>query len=309
MLKEALKKKPYSFVWQRLRSGSPSQRATWCSLALHLGLMCVSLSIGLMQKLRAWLCPQKPPLHVFSLESLPTGGTVGLAHSPHLESQPASLALSQKPLSTKPISKKKPLASIQFQPLPKPENASVVTSDNVPLATAKKTKAQLKTKVPKQAEATAKPKPPAPAKSKTPPKLSYEAFLKSQSKHPPSVAPAKSQSLDSAKLRQALHSSTLSQAQALRSGKGDLLGTYIGQMKALIDTVWKKPSGLKGGIEALVEFEVDAQGVVTRYAILKRSQHDLFDASIEAAFQQGLVLPPPPAGKQVFQLLFKSIDQ
>ncbi len=286
MLKEALQKKPYRFVWQRLRSGSPSQRALKLSLALHLGILGISLSLGLIQELRAWLKPKPGPLHIFSLESLPTGDTVGLAHSPHLESQPAS-----RPLSQKPISKKKQVASIQFQPLPKPKT--------VPLAPAK---------TPKQVTSSTKPQPSAPAKSKTPPQLSYEEFLKSQAKPPPSGASVKSHSLDPAKLRQALQSSALSQAQALTSGKGDALGTYISQMKAVIDTVWNKPSGLKGGIEALVEFEVDTQGTVTRYTILKRSQHDLFDASIEAAFQQGWVLPPPPAGRQVFQLLFKSLD-
>ncbi len=286
MLKEALKKKPYRFALQGLWSGSPSQKALKLSLALHLGVIGISLSLGLIQELRAWFKPKQGPLHIFSLESLPTGDTLGLAHSPPLESQPAS-----RPLSQKTISKKKLRASIQFQPLPKPKT--------VPLVPAK---------TPQQVASSTKPKPAEPAKAKNLPQLSYEEFLKSQAKPPPAGASVKSHSLDPAKLTQALQSSALSQAQALNAGKGDALGTYINQMKAVIDTVWNKPSGLKGGIEALVEFEVDTQGTVTRYTLLKRSHHDLFDASIEAAFQLGLVLPPPPAGRQVFQLLFKSLD-
>ncbi len=285
MLKEGLRKVPNT-IWQRLLSGPPNQRALRLSLALHLGVTLMSLSHGLIQELRAWLKPQAAPLHVFSLESLPRGDTLGLATSPHLDSQPAS-----QPLSQKLISKKKQVPSIHFQPLPKPKTPPLSLS-----------------KTPQKVDTLGKAKPPAPAKDKSSPKLSYEEFLKSQDKSLASIASAKGHSFNQAKLSQALQSPSLSRAQTIGSGTGSPLGAYIGQMKAVIDAVWKKPPGLKGGIEALVEFEVNAHGAVTRYTILKRSQHALFDASIELVFQSGLILPPPPSGQQVFQLTFKSLE-
>lgn len=273
MLKEVFKKSP-DRVWQRLFAGTPSQKAIRLSLVFHLSIFFLCLSLGLMQAFLAWLRPQKPSLHVFSLESLSS------PQAPEGEKSVSSP-------STPTTAKKKPSPSIQFQSLPKAKPILSPTKEgSKPLE-----------------KLSSKPNPKPVAKEPSAQKVSYEDFLKAQAKNSPPTVSSKALSLASARLGQALNT-----AQPLGAGLGSPLEAYIGQMKETIDKVWQKPLGLKGGIEALVEFEVDAAGKVTYYKIIKRSQHTLFDASIEKAFQPGLVLPAPPGGKQVFQLAFKSLE-
>lgn len=275
MLKEVFKKSP-DRVWQRLCAGTPSQRAIRLSLAIHLGILLLSFGLGLIQDLWALLNRKKEPsLHVFSLES------VSSPQAPEGEKSVSSP-------STPTTAKKKPSPSIQFKPLPqvKLPSPSPVSKASPP--------------VEKPEKSRSKPNPKPVAKEPSAQKVSYEDFLKAQSKVPTSAS--KPSASVSSHLKQVLNG-------ALGMPKvGPPLGAYISRMKEAIDQVWQKPSGLKGGIEAVIEFEVDKNGKIQSYKLIKPSLHTLFDASIEKAFQS-VSLPPPPDGKnQTFQLTFKSLD-
>lgn len=271
MLKEVLKKSP-DRVWQRLCAGTPSQKAIRLSLAIHLGILLLSFGLGLMQDLWALLKRKKEPsLHVFSLESLPSSQDLGEA------------SLFADPLRPS-TAKRKSSPSIQFQSLPKAKPIVSPTKEG--------------SKPLEKLSSTPSPKPKAKAPSAQ--KVSYEDFLKAQSKVPPSAS--KPSASVSSHLKQVLNG-----ALGMPKG-GPALGAYISRMKEAIDQFWQKPSGLKGGIEAVVEFEVDKNGKIQSYKLIKPSHHTLFDASIEKAFQS-VSLPLPPDGKnQTFQLTFKSLD-
>lgn len=268
MLKVGLAKVLLAKAWTGLKSGTPHKRAAKLSLALHLALVLAVLSCGLIRTIRDWLKP-KQTLHVFSLEALPSNA------------QDSSIpAVATPKAHTKP---KKP-AAIRFQPPPKTPDPKPESSK------AKPSKALAKS-----------PQPPA---KNTSSKVSYEDFLKQNTKATPQTV-GKTSLQTKAKALQALGSSY----GPTPSKQGDPLGTYIIQMKLCIDQVWKKPAQLKGGIEAIVAFFVDKDGFISNYTLLKSSHHSLFDQSIAEALGSGLRLPPPPDGKgQTFQLTFKSVD-
>lgn len=287
MLKEGLRKSVVQIAKGWLWSGTHSQRAAKLSLALHVFLVVLCLSCGLIQSCIKWLKPKKT-VHVFSLEALPDRGP-----SPYLEptlGQPQAQP-EPKTTTTKP-------SAIRFKPPPKID----------PKPKAQQAKASEK---PKQSPTKAAPAPKQPKSAKTQPddaskRLSYEEFLKNNPKVAAKTVAKSKPVVDGAKVLQTLASPYPSASQG---AVADDLGAYIGQMKLCIDEVWKKPSGLRGGVEALVEFFVDKNGIISKFKIIKSSHNKLFDQSIEEALGSGLLLTPPPGGKaQTFQLTFKSVD-
>jgi TonB family protein len=80
----------------------------------------------------------------------------------------------------------------------------------------------------------------------------------------------------------------------ITSGDMDALALYFQRVRALIDANFTEPKGMMEELSTMVQFTIQANGVVTDVRIVDSSGDDTFDrAALEAVKALGTLDPPP----------------
>ena len=166
------------------------------------------------------------------------------------------------------------------------------------------------------------PSPPEPvpepvAEPARPKPISYEEFLKQNSKPRPRP-PTQTRSprvepkitIPNLNVRVQVPQVINEERVTLTSAQRSAIATYSDRLRSRIDGSWEKPAQLAGvGLVAEVVFTVSASGLISNVTIAKSSGNAAFDQSILTAFRRLVNGGPTPTGQShTFRLPFKMTD-
>ena len=248
-------------------------QAFWASVILHAALL---LSLFLATVVGAFR-PQEPP-HVFEMVNPPKGQTPVIQS---METTPAT------PVEALAIPEVKPMAPLP-EPPPPPQR--------------------------QQPPPRERPEPTEPPSRQM---VRYEDFIKNNPIKPPEASrpsPRKRFArpvIDTPKIVIS-RSASAEAPQPTRPSSSELneLADYQAQLRARLNAVWDKPTGLGASrIFATAIFHVSAQGRITRVRLNPSSGNAPFDRSVTAAFQRlGRAKPTPTGEAYTFKLTFRMTD-